>query len=669
MGGIRADVEPWSFYRARNYALFVNGLWANNQYISSENKTVRIAHPITPGSTRNATIAVVEVGDHEQFDESWFVPGGWIKEEESVDAARIRIHWTAGYSVDSSNGEDSLSSVTLTGLTRFGNCEPDQKFQGTRARAWYTIENISGTYFVRLFSNGWLTCSGSRVGDGLVTLAENNGSGLSGSAILTYTADVVPNQAFIAMRWPGSYNLHYSTSPLTYPRTPEMVIYDKGVSNYVALTAVLGAGSYNYAVQAVGDDATAQLPVIAPTDTPKVVKQPPLPVKHGTPTGNAAAITMHWTAGEPGCSYTVYSSLVDEPVNVGQWPLPWAITRPVGANSATLQPVLNYTPLDRTADWTAFVSGIDNVVSNMDSAYLLAPTLFTSSITTNMVNAQALLQTLSAAVSIPTVYHADRITNAFSTLSDQATSFSDITVQADYQDALRPAMSAFLNAMSVMLDGKATRYTFADGSLPWAGTGTTDGTNGSNNGLGQMFGLSVKDLVSPLVTNRIVRSIVRATRVIDGLQEVCDEVLEIEIDSLGDIVLPRPNPSFVSDMSCSGLQATFTMQSRTDDQSVAAARLAIWYAIAPASPDFSTGAAASVAASQPITGLVTGKATITFPSQGYYVVGSKALSSSGVQSLNSAVYTIWVGTAQPAAPLNPGAEVIREMPIELMEDD
>ena len=667
MGGVRADVEPWSPYRARNYGMFVNGVWTSNAFIGSDTEQLRISHPIAPGSTTDVSIATIDVGDHEQFDESVYVPGGWVKEDESTDAARIRVQWAASYVIDEANGENSLTSVALTGITRFTNCEPDDKFPSTRGRVWYTIEAIGGDRIVRLFANRTLLCSGSRTGDGLVTLAENNNSGVSGTAILTYTADVVPDQAFIVCRWAASYNVHYSTSALSYPRTAEMVVYDRGVTQYVAITPVLAAGSYNYAIQAVGDDATKQTTPSTPSDSPKVVKSPPDPVVHGTPTGTASAITVHWTAGSPECRYMVYYSLVDEPVNLGQWGSPIPIMRPVGADSAILQPIANYAPLDRTTAWNTFVAGIDGVVDALNTAYDSAPTGFVTTIATQKAVALALLQTLSLSVSIPTIQHSERIAELFTALSGTASGFAEITDPTDYQEFLYPGMSTILNGLSMVVDGSTLRYTFTDGSMPWAGTVTADGTEGSNEAGGMLSGVSVKDLVTPLITNRIVRYIIRSTRLSDGIQETSDDVQEIELDSTGAIVSPRPNSCFISSMSAVDLTVTFNLQSRIDDQLAAAATMNVYYGVAPTSPTYITPAG-SVAVSSEITGLITGSVTVVFPAPGYYVVAAKSITAGGTPSLFAKETTIWVGTEQPPGPTNIKADVIRAAPEKPVED-
>lgn len=667
MGGLRTDLKPYPRYRSRNYALFNNGTWVENVMVGAPDKSVRTSVPIPPGST-TASIAFVDSGDHEQFDESNYVPGGWIKEEEASDAARLRVQWVAGYMVDEDTGEGSLASVVLAGISRFSNCEPDDRFPLTRGRVWYTIEQVGTTNYVRLWARGSLVCSGSRTGNGLVTLSSNNSSGLTGTALLTYSADVGPLTSFITVRYASAYYLHYSTSALSYPRTPEMTIYDKGVANYIVITPILSGGSYNYAVQALGDDGTLESPVSVPTDSPKLIKSPPLPVKSLAATGTAAAITVTWVAQEGGCNYMVYSSKPDEPVNLGQWPLPVPILRPIGASSCVLAPVTGYAPLDRTTAWTTFYQGMDDVVANINSAYDAGTVGFTTTLDAQSARANDFLRDLSDSVGIPTPQHDEQIAQAFSNLRSAAVFAQSITDVATFKLSIYQAMSTFLCEMGLVVDGMTSRYSFSDGSLPWSGSGTSDGPEGSMEAGGLVSGVSVKGLVTPLVTNRVVRVIVRCTRVSDGLQEVNDEILDIELDASGNIVLPRPNHAYITGISSDNLSLTFSVMSKTDDQVVAASSLAIYYAAAPNSPSYVTPAGYAVVSSD-VTGMVTASVTVAFPLAGYYVVAAKALSAAGTQSSGAKESTIWVGTEQPASATSVSANVIRSTPVEPVEDD
>ena len=502
-----------------------------------------------------------------------------------------------------------------------------------------------------------------------MTFAENNSSGLAGQAILTYTADIEPGAYFVVCRWAKAYNVHYSTSALSFPRTAEMTVYDKGVLNYIVITPILAAGSYNYAVQAVGDDTTLQTTPATPADSPKLVKSPPLPVVIGPFSGNYAAITIAYAnpAANGPCTFEVYSSLVDEPVNMEQWPLPIPIARPIGSSSVTLAPVVNWQPLDRATAWNTYWALTDGVVAAMNAAYDTGYTGFAATLAAQELIAQNGLVALSLATGIPTPEHDKAIAQLFTQLSEAAALGSQ-TVVADFQAFVDNAFSSFLTGMSLVLEGTTGRYTYSDGSLPYSGTGTADGDAGSLLSDGQSSATSVYNLVSPLVTNRWVRVIIRATRVSDGLTECNDEVLEIELDANGDVVQPRPNAANIESIAVNGLAVTFKVQQRTDDQEVAAATLAVYSAAAPASPTYVTPIASGAAGSA-ITGLVTANLTYTYPAPGYYVVAAKALSAAGVKSANPKETTIFVGTEQPAAPTNIKAQVIRATPDEAEADD
>lgn len=668
MGSLRTSLKVSGPYRARHYAYFHGGVWSLNEHVASEVTELTSAWPYQPGSSTNASVEVVEVGGHEQFDESYYVPGGWVAENEASDAGRIRAQWVAGYSVEEDTGEGSLASVTITGANRFTNCEPDDKYPLTRARLWYSIEAVGGDRIVRLFANGSLVASGSRTGDGLVTLSENNLSGLSGSALLTYSADVTIDTAFLQLQWAKKYYFHYSTSPLSYPRTPEMVVYDRGVTNYVAITPVLDSGTYNYAIQAVSDEGVEQDPPDVPSDSPKLIYGPPLPVTHVSQTGTASAITVNWLPGEPYCWFTVYSSLVDEPVNTGQWPTPWPINKPVGSTSCTLQPVLNHAPLDRTAEWDAFTSGMLDVVANMNAAWDAGMTGFTDALDAQAERARNFLLGLQEGIDVPVNDLLEQQVMAFTAVRETAVLFSDSEDDDDFREGIHAAFSTFLNEMSLIVHGRTSAYTFSDGSLPFSGTGTEDGEDGtSNQGDGLAARIGAYDLSHPLVTNRIVRVIIRATSALTGLQEASDEVVEMELDENGDMVQPRPNKASIYSVESAGLTVTFGVQYRTDDQKAAPSRLNVYYAAAPSSPTYVVPQG-QVSAGTETYGLITGNVTITFPSKGYYVVAAKAESAAGTTSSYAKETTIWVGDEQPAGPTGVKASVIRNAPSQAMED-
>jgi hypothetical protein len=303
----------------------------------------------------------------------------------------------------------------------------------------------------------------------------------------------------------------------------------------------------------------------------------------------------------------------------------------------------------------------------MNAAYDAGYSGFVAVLDAQAAAARLDLFTLSTDIGIPTPEHSAAIARLFAQLRARAEDGADLDL-ADFQSWIYNEFSSFLSGMSLILENTSGRYTFSDGSLPYSGTGTEDGASGSGTADGISSAVSVYDLVHPLVTNRWVRVIIRATRVSDGLQECYDEVLEIELDENGDVIPARPNAAYISSIAANNLSLVFNVQSRTDDQRVGAARLAIYVSAAPNSPNYASPTASAVVGSE-ITGLVSANVSYTFPVAGYYIVAAKALTTAGVQSEFAKESTIWVGTEQPAGPTGIRAEVIRATPDRAEEDE
>ncbi len=80
---------------------------------------------------------------------------------------------------------DQISQIDLTGLISGQNC-------GYDGELYFEIENVSGTNYVRAYSDSDhenLVASGSISGSGVVTISEENYSGISGSLYLDYQSD------------------------------------------------------------------------------------------------------------------------------------------------------------------------------------------------------------------------------------------------------------------------------------------------------------------------------------------------------------------------------------------------------------------------------------------------------------------------------------------------
>lgn len=220
------------------------------------------------------------------------------------------------------NDAGQLENWDLSGVVRFANCYPG--LVPTEARLDLELLDDAGTRTLNLYCRGTLVATGSRSGDGTIVLQEVNGSGISGEVEVTYTADVLlTDEAFVALRWPARYEIHADLAanwPLTFPRTPEAVVYDTGKGGVLAgMLTGLAAGSYSYLVRAVSDteaegtNTTAQETLALPGRP----EPPGVPVLQSSP-GNYTNTKIEFAKSPTvGVSYRYFQSpAMDEPADL-----------------------------------------------------------------------------------------------------------------------------------------------------------------------------------------------------------------------------------------------------------------------------------------------------------------------------------------------------------------
>lgn len=273
-------------------------------------------------------------------------PGVWAKSEEANYATRLSFGWTSPTVFSQANGgvsvvlqDSQIANISITGMQRKLNVE-DVPDMPTRGQLSYAIYNNAGTYTVRWFKSGLVVAEGTRTGDGALTCSAINDSGLSIDCTITFSAVVMTGVAFVQLIWPEYYQVHYSTSALSFPRTPEMIAYDIGGDTFAARSTVLAANTWYAALVPVRDGVEQSSGITTYT---KTVNGNPLPVTLGTPTGNAAATVINWTVGESGCTFKVYSGKIGEAINFGDKTNP-AVIGPTAADatSATIPAVASY---------------------------------------------------------------------------------------------------------------------------------------------------------------------------------------------------------------------------------------------------------------------------------------------------------------------------------------
>jgi hypothetical protein len=214
------------------------------------------------------------------------------EEEDAMSAQRLQISWTATYSTAPVRGDSQFSAITISGAKRGVNVGPG--ILPTRGLLSFEITTSGGVHTVSWYAGVQLVAVGTITGNGPLTCAEESDSGLSVDCTLTYTGDVAEDVAFIELRWPASYQIHYSTSALVFPRTPEASYLDRGYDDYTYLTPILSPGTYYWNVLEVDDDGDVQSGSY-PTTTAQVIYAPPAAPTITSVTGNSAALVVHWS--------------------------------------------------------------------------------------------------------------------------------------------------------------------------------------------------------------------------------------------------------------------------------------------------------------------------------------------------------------------------------------
>jgi len=141
------------------------------------------------------------------------------------------------------NDLQQLSNWSLVGLSRFATSRPGAI--KTQAKVDVAISDAAGTRTVVLSVGGVTVASGSRVGDGAITLEAQNNSALSGTVDIAYTADVLTD-CWITGRWCQSYTVAVGAV--------SMVVYDGGRGDRLTASLTgLVAGVNSVSIVATSD--------------------------------------------------------------------------------------------------------------------------------------------------------------------------------------------------------------------------------------------------------------------------------------------------------------------------------------------------------------------------------------------------------------------------------
>lgn len=489
-----------------------------------------------------------------------------------------------------------------------------------------------------------------------ITCTEMNGSGLEMIGEINYTADLAPNISYVEMRWPSAYEVHYSTSALSYPRTAQFTVTDTGSESYIYLSPILANGTYNIGIVEIDDNQIKQTAAIP--NLSRTVNAAPLPPSIVSISGTAAALTVTWTVGEAGCTFDVYTSLINEPVNFESYALPAKITTALNATSAVLAAVTGYAA-------TSKQTAIDTLFAAFDAAVVACNADF------NQTDFAAAFETMQAALIDAVIAYGDSINLRLTKFVD-AINLTANTL-AEYNDSL-PVMSAsiwedivggaygeFLAYLGGMLNLTPGRYTLPNGAIGAGALGSEAlGTGAANDGSAgvtdTVFGQSLYGVADPIIETGKIRVVVRATKA--GVQEKQDHAFEVEFDDAGAIITARPNEAHIQNIEKDGLDITVSASVIGDDAAAVAAYIDLYVVPSGDTIDLTSPSASSSALPSPRLNVQSKDITYTVPSDGYYDVAVAARTGTAY-SARSAIKTVYMNTVAPGAVGNFIAKVIR----------
>ncbi len=652
---IRATLS--GHHRDKYYAPFVNGQYLGYNVYAPIDTPLEILVTFTNGTTLGS-FYLEDAGDYATFNS--FVPIGQAQNFDALTSNRIYMEFASTYTISAVYGDTQLSAISITGAKRNTNVAQVQGWP-TRGALSYSITTTGTTHVVRWWSDTTMVAEGSRVGDGALTCTAANGSGMSIPCTLTYTADLIPNVAFVELRWPKSFQIHYSTSPLVFPRSPEATVNDTGSDNYLFLTPVITNGSYNVDVLEVDDGGIVQTAGI-PASKTAVLNAVPLPPTVTTITGTAAATTINWTAGEAGCTYTVYYSHVGMPIDLIGY-APASITTAADATSATLAAITDYTAVDTSTALATLKTAFDSAVATVNAAYTTGETGFAAALATYAAALKTAMNTYAATVWLRMTPWTKQLDGIVAVVSQQLATFNGLGLTtAQWQNQIGFAYAGLLGATGDMLEHNPTRYTLPNAAVGAGASGSaTLGTGGMPSDGTSALNLSntrysLSDAAKPTIRPGKIRGVVRATKA--GIQEKNDIQFEIEYTNAGAINTPRPNTATLSAVTATaGLTLSATGQTVNDD-APGVATILDFYA-QTTSPIDLTNPQASVALADSGNGILAGTVSYTLPGAGWYYVAVAARTAAGARSLTAAERLLEFDTTGPGAVTSFSVKVVR----------
>jgi hypothetical protein len=195
------------------------------------------------------------------------------------------------------------------------------------------------------------------------------------------------------------------------------------------------------------------------------VDLPPKPPKNLRVNGTAAALVVGWDTGQSGCTYTVYYSKVNTPVNFDSGYDPTPITTGVDATSAVLAPITDYASGDLLSDFTDLQDAFTTNVYNINSAYPGGGIAFRPALVVAVDSIQTAIATYGAAIKKDVGLYQTMVNQRSQALIDWNDSLDPDLSVVDWKSAMKSRYGGFLQFLGMLLNRQPGLFALPDGSL------------------------------------------------------------------------------------------------------------------------------------------------------------------------------------------------------------
>ena len=383
----------------------------------------------------------------------------------------------------------------------------------------------------------------------------------------------------------------------------------------------------------------------------------------GGPAAPGVPIIVSWTVGEAGCTFKIYVSPINEPINFGSRasPGPFGPTA-VDATSLNIGPLTGAAAVDVTSNYATLVASFDSEVASLgvtfdagESGWLAAlAARETALLAAIAVWETALGKTLDDAKAALRL-QVDVLEAAEDAVADDAMS------TADWKTYTGLFYGAFLNFVSALLEGFSGRYVLPGGHAPGgasAGGSTITGASpdGSTGASGASFQQSLKAAGEPFVRSGYRRFVVRASK--GGIEETGDIPFVLEIDGTNTPLAPRPNAAQIQQITFSSGNVTVRAGVNEDNASVAATIIDIYVvskgaAITLSSPSASGTLPAANGSYHEIS------TSFAMPGNGWFDIVAVSRTAAGVRQEAYTRFSKYYSSAVPTGVASISAKVLR----------